>query len=70
MVRFICTRCRNYYKTYREAESCCPTVQVWDDGYPIALDKLALCPNCGKPWPETETIRTDGSLGCPCQEPR
>ncbi len=31
-----------------------------------ALDDLALCPDCGEP--ETETIRADGSLGCPCQE--
>ena len=30
------------------------------------LDDLALCPDCGEPWPET--IRADGSLGCPCQE--
>jgi hypothetical protein len=27
----------------------------------------ASCPDCGEPWPETETIRADGSLGCPCQ---
>ncbi len=26
------------------------------------------CPECGKPWPVTETIQADGSLGCSCQE--
>ena len=31
-------------------------------------EELNLCPECGKSWPVTETIRADGSLGCPCQE--
>ena len=25
------------------------------------------CPFCGEPWPETETILSNGQLGCPCQ---
>ncbi len=34
----------------------------------VLVDKFNLCPQCGKSWPVTETIRADGSLGCPCQE--
>ena len=30
-------------------------------------DDLTFCPSCGEPWPVTETIRADGTLGCPCQ---
>ncbi len=31
-------------------------------------DELYRCPDCGELWPVTESIRADGSLGCPCQE--
>ncbi len=48
----------------------CTVIAFWQFimGDSTQDDKLSLCPDCGEPWPVTETIRADGSLGCPCQE--
>ena len=42
---------------------------ICDDDCELGLSiRSDVCPNCEEPWPVTETIRADGSLGCPCQE--
>lgn len=28
---FICTRCGCHYRSYQQAENCCPPVEIWDD---------------------------------------
>ena len=31
------------------------------------MDIDELCPRCGRPWVQTETILPDGELGCECR---
>ncbi len=34
----------------------------------VEQEEKYRCPNCGQPWPETEAILPDGTLGCSCRK--